>query len=96
MKEDDLVLAARNYADHVKDSGDKMYLPNNFLEKCVFEDYMQVKEPAIPEVVETHPEPEEEPEPDAEQLAAEGWIDPNAMSDEEFEEYLKRVTGNDV
>ena len=40
--------------------------------------------------------PEEEPEPDAEQLAAEGWIDYSSMNDEEFEEYLKRVTENDV
>ena len=36
VKEDDLVVAAQNYADHVKESGDKMFLPNNFLEKCVF------------------------------------------------------------
>lgn len=96
VKEDDLVLAAQNYADHVKDSGDKMYLPNNFLEKCVFEDYLKVEELEIVKVVETSPEPEEEPEPDAEQLAAEGWIDYGSMSEEEFEEYLKRVTGNDV
>lgn len=96
VQEEDLILAAQNYAAHVKDSGDKMFLPNNFLEKCVFEDYLQVTEPAILEAVEAPPEPEEEPELDAEQFAAEGWIDPNAMSDEEFEEYLKRVTGNDV
>ena len=96
VKEEDLILAAQNYAAHVKDSGDRIYFPNNFLEKCVFEDYLQVKEPAIPEAVEASLEPEEEPEQGAEQLAAEGWIDPNAMSDEEFEEYLKRVTGNDV
>ena len=57
-----------------------MYLPNNFLEKCVFEDYLHAKEPEIVKEVETLPEPEEEPEPDAGQLAAEGWIDPNAMS----------------
>lgn len=96
VKEEDLILAAQNYAAHVKDSGDRIYFPNNFLEKCVFEDYLQVKEPAIPEAAEALLELEEEPEPGAEQLAAEGWIDPGAMSDEEFEEYLKRVTGNDV
>lgn len=96
VKEDDLVLAAQNYADHVRESEDRMFFPNNFLEKYAFEDYLRPKEPEIPNVMEAPPEPEEEPEPDAEQLAAEGWIDPNAMSDEEFEEYLKRVTGNDV
>ena len=96
VKEDDLVLAARNYADHVKDSGDKMYLPNNFLEKCVFEDYLQATEPAIPEAVEAPPEPEEESEPDEEQLAAEGWIDFSSMSEEELEEYMRKAAGNYV
>lgn len=96
VTEDDLVLAAQNYADHVRESGDKMFFPNNFLEKYAFEDYLQPKEPEIPKVMEAPPEPEEEPEPDAEQLAAEGWIDYSSMNDEEFEEYLKRVTENDV
>lgn len=96
VKEDDLVLAAQNYADHVRESENRMFFPNNFLEKYTFEDYLQPKEPEIPKVMEAPPEPEEEPEPDAEQLAAEGWVDPNSMSDEEFEEYLKRVTRNDV
>ncbi len=41
VSEDDLVRAAENYAEHIKESGDKMFLPNNFLEKCVFEDYLQ-------------------------------------------------------
>lgn len=96
VKEDDLVLAAQNYADHVKDSGDKMYLPNNFLEKCAFEDYLKVEELEIVKVVETSPEPEEEPEPDAEQLAAEGWIDFSSMSEEELEEYMRKAAGNYV
>ena len=96
VKEDDLVLAAQNYADHVKDSGDKMYLPNNFLEKCAFEDYLKVEELEIVKVVETSPEPEEEPEPDAEQLAAEGWIDFRSMSDEELEKYMREAAGNYV
>ena len=72
VKEDDLVLAARNYADHVQDSGGggRMYLPNNFLEKCVFEDYLQVKEPEIPKAVEASPEPEED---DLEELVGDDW-----------------------
>lgn len=96
VKEDDLVLAAQNYADHVKDSGDKMYLPNNFLEKCVFEDYLQAEEPEIVKMPEISPELEEEPEPDAEQLAAEGWIDFRSMSDEEIEKYMREAAGNYV
>lgn len=43
VTEDVLVSSAANYAAHIKDSGDKMYLPNNFLEKCVFKDYLEVK-----------------------------------------------------
>lgn len=96
VTEDEIVLAAQNYSDYVRESEDKMFLPNNFLEKHAFEDYLQPREPEIPKVMEAPPEPEEELEPDAEQLAAEGWVDPNSMSDEEFEEYLKRVTRNDV
>lgn len=96
VKEDDLVVAAQNYADHVKESGDKMFLPNNFLEKCVFEDYLEIKEPEIPKMIETPPELEEEPEPDAEQLAAEGWIDFRSMSDEELEKYMREAAGNYV
>ena len=96
VKEDDLVVAAQNYADHVKESGDKMFLPNNFLEKCVFEDYLEIKEPEIPKMIETPPELEEESEPDAEQLAAEGWIDFRSMSDEELEKYMREEAGNYV
>lgn len=43
VTEDQLVLSAVNYATYIKDSGDKMYLPNNFLEKCVFKDYLEIK-----------------------------------------------------
>lgn len=96
VSEKELVLAAERYANHIKESGDKIFFPNNFLEKYIFEDYLQPKEPEISRVMEVLPKPEEESEPDAEQLVAEGWIDPNTMSNEEFEEYLKRVIGNDV
>ena len=41
--ENELVMAAKNYAAHIKDSGDKTFLPNNFLEKFVFEDYLEKK-----------------------------------------------------
>ena len=73
-----------------------MYLPNNFLEKCVFEDYLQAEEPEIVKMPEISPELEEEPEPDAEQLAAEGWIDFRSMSDEEIEKYMREAAGNYV
>lgn len=43
VTEDDLVLSAGNYARHVKESGDRMYMPNNWLEKCAFEDYLPGK-----------------------------------------------------
>ncbi len=62
VTEDQLILAATNYALHIKDSGDKMFMPNNFLEKCVFEDYLEVKHPEAPKAEETdlNPDPEEE------------------------------------
>lgn len=96
VKEDDLVLAAQNYADHVRESGSRMFLPNNFLEKYAFEDYLQPKEPEIPKVMEAPPEPEEESEPDEEQLASEGWVDFSSMSEEELEEYMREAAGNHV
>lgn len=62
VTEDQLILAATNYALHIKDSGDKMFMSNNFLEKCVFEDYLEVKHPEAPKAEETdlNPDPEEE------------------------------------
>ena len=60
VTEDELILAATNYAAHIKDSGDKMFLPNNFLEKCVFEDYLEEKHPEAPKAEE--PESGEEDE----------------------------------
>lgn len=35
-----LISAAANYAEAVKITGEKMYYPGNFLQKCVFEDYL--------------------------------------------------------
>lgn len=40
VTEGELAEASRNYAEHVKKTGERMYLPNNFLEKCVFEDFL--------------------------------------------------------
>lgn len=40
VTEDELVEAARNYAEHARGTGEKMYLPHNWLEKCVFEDFL--------------------------------------------------------
>ncbi|MDE6491676.1 MAG: hypothetical protein K2L37_00815, partial [Lactobacillus sp.] len=60
VTEDQLILAAKNYAVYIKDSGDKMFLPNNFLEKCVFEDYLEVKLTEDPKNKEWEAEPGEE------------------------------------
>lgn len=38
--ESDLLEAARNYAEYVRESGDKMYMPNNWLDKYAFEDFL--------------------------------------------------------
>ena len=62
VTEDQLVLSAVNYATYIKESGDKMFLPNNFLEKYIFEDYLEVKRSEAPkvEVQNLDPGPEEE------------------------------------
>lgn len=62
VTEEQLVLAAANYAAYIKESGDKMFLPNNFLEKYIFEDYLEVKRSEAPkvEVQNLDPGPEEE------------------------------------
>ncbi len=60
VTEDALISAAANYAAHVQESGEKMFLPNNFLEKCVFEDYQGAKHPGVPKLEEPEPEPEGE------------------------------------
>ena len=42
--EDDLVESAKNYAEYCKITGtDKIYRADNFLKKCVFEDYLPGK-----------------------------------------------------
>lgn len=66
--EDDLVAAAEEYAKHVKESGDKVFLPNNFLEKCIFVDYLETRtQKGLPE------EPEEEAK--NEELIGDDWVD---------------------
>lgn len=62
VTEDQLVLAATNYAAYIKDSGDKMFLPNNFLEKCVFKDYLEVKPTKMPKKGREERKREAEPE----------------------------------
>ena len=56
--EDELAAAAANYAACIKESGDKMFLPNNFLEKCVFEDYLEAEHTDSPSPKEKEPEEE--------------------------------------
>ena len=36
ISEPELVASAVNYAEYVRESGDKMYLPNNFLDLLLF------------------------------------------------------------
>ena len=38
--EEALVKSAQNYAEYIQITGDKSYLPHNFLDKCVFEDFL--------------------------------------------------------
>ncbi len=59
ISEPELVAAAVNYAEYARESGDKMYLPNNFLEKCIFSDYLEAKPESGPPKV-MKPEPEDE------------------------------------
>lgn len=40
VQEEELVKSAQNYAEYVQITGEKMYLPNNFLEKRIFEDFL--------------------------------------------------------
>ena len=60
VAEEELITAAQNYAVYVKESGDKMFLPNNFLEKCVFQDYLKKKDVASQEKQELRQEQDEE------------------------------------
>ena len=96
--EGELITAAKNYAAYIRETGSKAFFPNNFLEKHVFEDYLETEYAATPK-----PEPREKPEQDLEpagpeesRLAEQGWIDFSAMSDDEFENYLKKEAGTDV
>lgn len=43
VTESELIEAARNYAEYVRITGDKTYFPGNWIEKCVFEDYLPGK-----------------------------------------------------
>jgi len=66
VTEDALVFAAQNYAAHVAEAGGRMYLPNNFLENYVFEDYLpKMEEPS-------KNDPKKEPE---EELVGDDWLD---------------------
>lgn len=40
VTEEALIKSAQNYAEYIQITGDKSYLPNNFLDKCVFEDFL--------------------------------------------------------
>ncbi len=75
VTEDDLVLSAGNYARHVKESGDRMYMPNNWLEKCAFEDYLPRKH-AGPGHVNTSPGRDSgNQDGEEEELVGDDWMD---------------------
>lgn len=83
ITEEELILAAENYAAHITESGDRMFLPNNFLEKCVFQDYLEVKPSDAPkaEEVETE-EPDSVPEEELIGEDEEWWkYGPNGWED---------------
>ncbi len=68
ITEEELVSAAQNYAKQVEDSNSKIYLPNNFLENHVYEDYLELKGSGETEKPEENQEPEEE-------LVGDDWLD---------------------
>ncbi len=69
VTEEELVTSARNYAKHIEETGDKMYLPNNFLEKHVFEDFLSgTNQEQEAKSVDVGAEQEEE-------LVGDDWID---------------------
>ena len=68
VTEEELVSAAQNYAKQVEDSNSKIYLPNNFLENHVYEDYLELKGSGETEKTEENQEPEEE-------LVGDDWLD---------------------
>lgn len=71
VTEDELVLASENYAAYIRDSGsNKVYLPNNFLEKCVFEDYLGTGQMQAPAKTGADQEPG-----DGDELVGDDWID---------------------
>lgn len=59
VTEEELIQAAKNYAEYSKESGDRMFLPNNFLEKCIFADYLEAKPEEPLREAEAQPEQEE-------------------------------------
>ena len=61
VTEAELVEAAKNYAAYIEQSGSsRVCLPNNFLEKCIFQDYLSEKPLETPEKEVSVLEPEEE------------------------------------
>ncbi len=61
VTEAELVEAAKNYAAYIEQSGSsRVCLPNNFLEKCIFQDYLSEKPLETPEKEASVLEPEEE------------------------------------
>lgn len=61
VTEAELVEAAKNYAAYIEQSGSsRVCLPNNFLEKCIFQDYLSKKPLETPEKEASVLEPEEE------------------------------------
>lgn len=76
VTEEELVLAAGNYAEYVRTTGDKMYLPNNWLGKHAFEDYLPGKYQESEQKRASKDNPEESTE-EEEELVGDDWMNCN-------------------
>lgn len=75
VTEDNLVEAAKSYAAHIGKTGDKAYMPNNFLGKCVFEDYLPENR-TVPGHEDSVPEEDsKDRDGETEELAGDDWMD---------------------
>lgn len=93
VSEEALVKSAQNYAEYVQITGEKMYLPNNFLEKAIFEDFLpEIYQKPNPEKGKRGTSPVAMEQPDAFRMTGAGMAEP-----EEDEEVLseEELAGED-
>lgn len=77
VTEEQLMRSAKNYAKYIQETGttNKVYLPNNFLEKCIFEDFLPRKkktEQENPAALETLENQEAAPE---DEVIGDDWME---------------------